>query len=959
MRKTHRSQSRRTVWRAILPVAFLLAAPAVAPAAANPGQLWLSFSANRAAPVALDGLATAGDVYIHYLPSTTAQGVEFHIDDPQGGGTPDRTENTAPYDLGGGSVNFADPFDTGGLADGAHTLTAIADLGGGEADTLTATFTVANAGPGLSWPSPAPALTGMPGDPADTLQLWLGTSDAQAVSYSSFSTAPWLAPAPAGGSAPDSVAVVVDPTGLPPGLHLAQLVAVSATHAPAVATISLDLRSPWDQLHLAFTGDPATSFTACWRTTDTSAPSSIQYREAGTTPWSTATGGVRPSGVLGLLHEATATGLAPATEHEYRVAVTDSGWSPVQLTRTAPLPGQGPLEIIFVADTGILGRTDGLTQGTQQVLDEMLAQRPHLLLLGGDYAYFSSEDRYPTLDEAIDAWFNMMQPVGAAIPMFPTWGNHDVLLNEDVETWIERFPLPNPHDGGRNAHLDIGDMRLIALQAVQESGAIPASRVDWLEGVVLGSPRTWTVPFMHSPPFSEGVVHPSNLPLRQQLGPLAEQWDVDLWLTAHDQNYERTFPLVDVPATNSPTRTILSGYDHSDGTTWVKVSPGGKLSNKSLDFSPWPSPTPPPWTAVRDNTLHHWARLVATGESLLVEVWGVDGNGSAPALVDSFRYFDSGGTPRLLPQPLQLQLVGRAGSNLVGDFVEVGTSDGLADSVTFVTSGPWLSAGPATIEVPGSTALVADFAQLAAGEHQGSALLASAEHGSTTVQVLALASSELYDLRVSGEPDREPSQSLHGSGQSGDLYIFTAPDSAVTGVDFYLDDPLRASSPFRSESNAPFDLAGGSATAANPFDVDSLGEGWHLVTALLSLQGGGSTVVHARVLVGGGGGGTGNPAGPPPGSSLLSMAPPRPNPARGLAAISLRLVEPAALDLQVFDLRGRRVATLLDGSWRPAGEHLLHWDGRDGAGHEVTSGVYFLRATAAGEQQVRRLTWLR
>jgi hypothetical protein len=71
---------------------------------------------------------------------------------------------------------------------------------------------------------------------------------------------------------------------------------------------------------------------------------------------------------------------------------------------------------------------------------------------------------------------------------------------------------------------------------------------------------------------------------------------------------------------------------------YVKVSPSGKESNISGAFSPFKSATKPYWTAVRDNTMHHFARLrVSAAGSITVEAFGVEGDGSPPVLQDSFK----------------------------------------------------------------------------------------------------------------------------------------------------------------------------------------------------------------------------------------------------------------------------------------------------------------------------------
>jgi hypothetical protein len=56
----------------------------------------------------------------------------------------------------------------------------------------------------------------------------------------------------------------------------------------------------------------------------------------------------------------------------------------------------------------------------------------------------------------------------------------------------------------------------------------------------------------------------------------------------------------------------------------------------------------------------------------------------------------------------------------------------------------------------------------------------------------------------------------------------------------------------------------------------------------------------------------------------------------------------------VFDVRGRRVARVLD---RPlvAGRHVITWDGRDGSGRRTASGVYFLRVNGPAFQRTAKL----
>ncbi len=71
-----------------------------------------------------------------------------------------------------------------------------------------------------------------------------------------------------------------------------------------------------------------------------------------------------------------------------------------------------------------------------------------------------------------------------------------------------------------------------------------------------------------------------------------------------------------------------------------------------------------------------------------------------------------------------------------------------------------------------------------------------------------------------------------------------------------------------------------------------------------------------------------------------------PNPFNPSTRIAFRLATGGDARLAVFDLRGRRVAILHEGTL-PAGEHNVVWDGRDGAGRQLASGVYFARLSFA------------
>ncbi len=81
---------------------------------------------------------------------------------------------------------------------------------------------------------------------------------------------------------------------------------------------------------------------------------------------------------------------------------------------------------------------------------------------------------------------------------------------------------------------------------------------------------------------------------------------------------------------------------------------------------------------------------------------------------------------------------------------------------------------------------------------------------------------------------------------------------------------------------------------------------------------------------------------PQPGSTRFAFAGAFPNPAPGRTTFSFSLAADAAVELAVYDVRGRRVRDF-GGQEMAAGTHALAWDGRDGSGNTVASGVYLAR----------------
>ncbi len=93
-----------------------------------------------------------------------------------------------------------------------------------------------------------------------------------------------------------------------------------------------------------------------------------------------------------------------------------------------------------------------------------------------------------------------------------------------------------------------------------------------------------------------------------------------------------------------------------------------------------------------------------------------------------------------------------------------------------------------------------------------------------------------------------------------------------------------------------------------------------------------------------------------PGSFFLSQN--YPNPFNASTVIAFNLPRPAPVVLEIYNLPGQLVRTVIGGPGR-AGRNQIVWNGLDQGGSEVSSGIYFYRLRAGEWSQTKRLSLLR
>ena len=83
-----------------------------------------------------------------------------------------------------------------------------------------------------------------------------------------------------------------------------------------------------------------------------------------------------------------------------------------------------------------------------------------------------------------------------------------------------------------------------------------------------------------------------------------------------------------------------------------------------------------------------------------------------------------------------------------------------------------------------------------------------------------------------------------------------------------------------------------------------------------------------------------------------------PNPFNPETVISFSLDKPGDVTLSVYDVLGRTVTTLYHG-FLPTGQHQFRWNGTDGYGQSVASGIYFYRLSSDQISLTRKMALMK
>lgn len=318
--------------------------------------------------------------------------------------------------------------------------------------------------------------------------------------------------------------------------------------------------------------------------TGTSATATLSYGRKQGPPWE-----FEQQTSAGTTHVFSLTGLRPETRYVYELsadgAVLASG-ADCSFHTAPPESSRAPFRFLAWGDSG----TGSQTQLDVAARMDLVQPQPRFALGLGDLVYNSGE--WENYDPRL---FRPYQTLFRRTTFWATMGNHDI-DTENGAPFLDAFYFPTtsgapgqPSNSELYYSFDHGMAHFVCLDSESTSTDPGSAMYDWAEADLADARargKRWLFVFMHHPPYTKGT-HDSDSEsslrnLRADLVPLFEAQGVDMVLTGHSHNYERSF----LAKNDAILQNDLGDYTKigsPDGTVYLVTGCGGKTGSGDLD----------------------------------------------------------------------------------------------------------------------------------------------------------------------------------------------------------------------------------------------------------------------------------------------------------------------------------------------------------------------------------------
>ncbi len=248
--------------------------------------------------------------------------------------------------------------------------------------------------------------------------------------------------------------------------------------------------------------------------------------------------------------------LQPATKYLYSVS---NEWQMLQGDANnyfVTWPTEGSTSPIRVWVTGDFGNGSEQQKAVRDAFKNYTITQPaNFWIWLGDNAYSMGLD-----SEYQQNVFNIYPEQFKNIPLYPAPGNHDYAQSGYMSgnslgynfAYFNMFTLPTIAEAGgepsytaKYYSFNYGNSHFISLDSYGSYNDTVSDMYKWLERDLQNNKQKWTVAYFHHPPYTKGS-HNSDweielIDMRNNIVPLLEKYSVDLVLSGHSHNNERSY----------------------------------------------------------------------------------------------------------------------------------------------------------------------------------------------------------------------------------------------------------------------------------------------------------------------------------------------------------------------------------------------------------------------------------
>jgi len=273
------------------------------------------------------------------------------------------------------------------------------------------------------------------------------------------------------------------------------------------------------------------------------------------------------------------------------------------------------------ATTVTLGRLSNL------VNEGFNGQQINFIIHNGDLSYGDGRQ------DVSDTWNNLMSNIARYVPYMMTPGNHEMAITPLLGIWEypERYFMPNVSKQLYYS-FNYGLAHFVGLdgEGLEDEAYVDEDQLEWLRNdlSVANSNRDeqpWIIVYLHRPLYCSS----NNLPdcgifaeaLRLWLEDIFMQYKVDLVLTSHRHNYERSWPLY-------RSKIFSRNYVSPAAPVYIVNGAGGNREGQ-VSFGP----VQPNWSAVRLLAVGYGMLQIKSSEQLVWQFYASYNN----TMLDSFQ----------------------------------------------------------------------------------------------------------------------------------------------------------------------------------------------------------------------------------------------------------------------------------------------------------------------------------